>query len=79
MQQEMEAAARARDAERTAEQRTTMERMLMRSMQQLGGGGNAGGANAGANGFGLHDQISNIRLRNSDRVAADQATLLFIC
>ena len=48
MQHEMEVATRARESERTAEQRTTMERMLMRSMQQLGGGGNSNGGNTGA-------------------------------
>ena len=61
MQHEAEAAARARDAERTAEQRTTMERMLMRSMQQLGGAGNGSGGNGGALGDGRPKESFGVR------------------
>ena len=70
LQQEMEAAARARESERANEQRTTMERMLMRSMQQLGGGG-GGGMNNGANG-GMGDG----RTKESFGVRSDALELL---
>jgi hypothetical protein len=42
-QAEAEQAARARELERQNEQRMNMERLLMRSMQQLSGGGGGGG------------------------------------